>query len=285
MIVKTYSELSFFVNMFKNGNSDLLILESKGGLGKSRLFESVMSEEPYLRILSHVTPLEMFILGYKHRDLPILIDDVDGLMCNLENISLLKMFCETRDIKEVAWHTTSSILKNAEVPARYETRSKVCVLTNNFRELTKKVSALKDRGWHIQFKPTDSEILNKIKEIMSAIKKNVSLEEKQEVFNLLKDYSRFCDFSLRTYIKGLDLLNECKNKEVSWKEVFLRELNINPKLVLLNELLIKYPTDKERVQEWEEKGFSRRSFYDYKHVLVQKCGDISEMQGFLNVCS
>jgi len=100
MIVRTYSELSFFINMFKNGNSDLLILESRGGLGKSRLFESIMTEEPYLRILSHITPLQLFILGYKNLHKPILIDDVDGLLHNDENLSLLKMYCETRDIKE-----------------------------------------------------------------------------------------------------------------------------------------------------------------------------------------
>ncbi len=263
--------------MFKNGNSDLLILESRGGLGKSRLFESIMTEEPYLRILSHITPLQLFILGYKNLHKPLLFDDIDGLTNSDETLSLLKMFCETRDIKEIAWHTTSSLLKNAEVPPSYETKSKVCILTNNFRELTKKVSALKDRGWHIYFNPTDQEILNKIREIISGVKKEVALEEKLEVFNLIKEYSRFCEISLRTFVKGLDLFKECKNKEVSWKKILLNEMKINPKLVLLNDLLEKYKTDKERVEEWEKKGFSRRSFYDYKNLLVQKCGDNLEM--------
>ena len=78
MIVKTYAELAFFLNMFKNGNTELLIVESRGGLGKSRFVEEVLSESPYLRILSHVTPMQMFILGYKYRDLPIVVDDVDA---------------------------------------------------------------------------------------------------------------------------------------------------------------------------------------------------------------
>ena len=95
MIIKTYRELAFFVNMFKNGNADLLIIESRGGLGKSRFVENVMSEEPYLRILSHITPMRFFILGYQYKSLPIIIDDVDGLLNNEETVSLLKMFCET----------------------------------------------------------------------------------------------------------------------------------------------------------------------------------------------
>ncbi len=274
MLVTKYSDLTFFINMFKNNNCDLLIIESKGGCGKSRLFESVMSEEPYLRILSHITPMQMFILGYKYKDRKILVDDVDGLLNSDETISLLKMFCETREIKEIAWLTTSGILDKADVPPRYETRSKVCILTNSFKELTKKVSALKDRGWHIEFKPTDEEILGKIREIISDVPSKLSLEERFEVFNLIRDYSRFCDFSLRTFIKGLHLCTECKNKEIYWKQILLTEMKINPKLVLINDLIKKHNQDKERVEEWERQGLSRRSFYDYKNILVQKCGEI-----------
>lgn len=274
MIVKTYSELSFFLNMFKNGNCDLLIIESKGGLGKSRLFESILSEEPYLRILSHITPMKFFILGYKFKDKKILIDDVDGLLSQEENISLLKMFCETRETKEVAWLTTHNLLAQENIPLRYETNSKVCILTNSFKELTKKISALKDRGWYIEFNPTDEEILSKIKEIISDVPSSLPIEEKLEVFNLINEYSRFCDFSLRTFIKGLHLCTECKNKEVSWKKILLSEMKINPKLVLINDLIKKHNQDVQRVKEWEKKGFSRRSYYDYKNLLVQKCGEI-----------
>jgi hypothetical protein len=281
MLITKYSDLAFFINMFKNGNCDLLIIESKGGLGKSRFFESVMTEEPYLRILSHITPMQLFILGYKKKNMPILVDDVDGLMHSDDTISLLKMFCETREIKEVSWHTTSSLLKSAEVPPSYETKAKVCMLTNDFKGLTKKISALRDRGWYLQFKPTDEEILNKIKEIIHDVPSKLPLEEKLEVFNLLKDYSRFCDFSLRTFVKGLHLCTECKGKGVSWKQILLNEMKINPKLVLLNELIKKYPSDKERVKEWENKGFSRRSFYDYKHILVHKCGGLENMEDYL----
>jgi hypothetical protein len=260
--------------MFKNGNADLLIVESKGGLGKSRFIESVMAEEPYLRILSHITPMQMFILGYKYRNLPIIIDDVDGLMSNDENISLLKMFCETIESKEIAWLTTHNLLNQQNIPQRYETSSKVCILTNDFKDLTKKVSALKDRGWHIQFQPNDEEILGKIKEIIHVVEKETSYEDKLEVYNLIKQYARFCDFSLRTFVKGLHLCKECKERGIDWKKILLDDLKVNPKLVLVSDLIGKYSQDKERVEEWEKQGLSRRSYYDYKNILVQKCGEI-----------
>ena len=271
MIIKTYRELAFFVNMFKNGNADLLIIESRGGLGKSRFVENVMSEEPYLRILAHVSPMQMFILGYKYTGLPIVIDDCDGLLSSDETISLLKMFCETTETKEVAWLTTHNLLNQQNIPQRYETKSKVCILTNDFRELTKKISALKDRGWHIEFKPNDEEILKKIKEIISGIEQKVSYEEKLEVFNLINQYSKFCDFSLRTFVKGVQLYKECKDKGIDWKSILLNDLKINPKLVFLSNLLDSYKDDKERVSEWEKEGYSQRSYYNYKSLLVQKC--------------
>lgn len=260
--------------MFKNGNADLLIIESRGGLGKSRLIESIMSEGTYLRILSHITPMQMFILGYKYKNLPIIIDDCDGLLNSEETVSLLKMFCETIETKEIAWLTTHNLLNQLSIPQRYETKSKVCILTNDFKELTKKISALKDRGWHIEFKPSDEEILNKIKEIIPQTTSKLSYEEKLKIFNLIKTYSKFCEFSLRTFVKGIQLYEECKNKEVDWEKILLNDLKINPKLVLLSGLLENNSEDKARIKEWENQGFSKRSFYDYKNLLVQKCSHI-----------
>lgn len=282
MIIKTYSELSFFINMFKNGNADLVIIESSGGLGKSRLIETIMSEESHLRILSHITPMQMFILGFKYKNLPIIIDDCDGLLNSEETVGLLKMFCETIETKEIAWLTTHNLLNQLNIPQRYETKSKVCILTNDFKELTKKISALKDRGWYIEFKPNDEEILNKIREIIPLTNNKLSYEEKLEIFNLIKVYSKFCEFSLRTFVKGLQLYEECKNKEIDWKEILLNDLKINPKLVLLNSLLENNKGDKKRIEEWESQGFSRRSFYDYKNLLVQKCSHIPKIPAQLH---
>ena len=166
------------------------------------------------------------------------------------------------------------MLNQLNIPQRYETKSKVCILTNDFKELTKKISALKDRGWHIEFKPNDDEILSKIKGIISCVEKKVNYEEKLEVFNLIKQYSKFCEFSLRTFVKGVQLYKECKNKDIDWKSILLNDLKINPKLVLLNNLLENYKEDKERIEEWEKQGFSERSYYDYKRILLQKCSHI-----------
>lgn len=273
MIVRTYEELRFFVEMFKNGNCDLLIIESLGGYGKSSLVEEVMQDIRYLKILAHVTPMQLFILSYKFKNLPIVVDDVDCLLYNEQTVSLLKMLAETRETKEIAWFTTHKLLAEQEIPQKFETKSRIIVLTNDFHTVTKKIAALRDRGFYIVFKPTNEELLRKISEIKESYENGLTSKEKQEVYSLIEKYSKFCDISLRTLVKGLMLYKECNNgKHLNWREKLLKEMNISPKLILVDELMTNYKEDKERIPIWEQK-YSKRSFYDYKLKVMQKCSE------------
>ena len=271
MKVRTYKELEFFLDMFKKGNAELLIIESRGGLGKSRLVEDKLRNNRYLRILSHVTPMQLYILGYKFKDLPIIIDDVDGLLYNDQNISLLKMFCETRENKRVSWLSTCGLLKEEKIPLSYETKSRVLILTNDFQVLSKKLGALQDRGWFIQFEPNDREILDRINQIKDYCNVDLSKKEIEEVYRVIDQYSNFCKFSLRTFVKGLALFKQCKEMEIDWEDILLKEMGVNGKLILVSRCLESCESDKERIGMWESKGFSKRSFYDYKAMLMQKC--------------
>jgi len=272
MIIRTYKELEFYVQMFKNRNADLLILESSGGLGKTQLVEELMKETEYTKIVAHVTPLRLYTYCYENRDKPIVLDDVDSLLQDDNNIALLKMLCETSDTKEICWFSTTDILDKQGIPERYETKSRVIIICNNFKELSDKISAIKDRGWHLEFKPTDEEILNKMAEIKNKVYPEMPMVEKDEVYTLIKKYAKFCDITLRTFIKGLALFKECNNgRHLDWQSRLLESLDINQKLILLDNLLNQFDNDAARIGEWEKQGLSRRSFYNYKQKLVQKC--------------
>lgn len=269
MIVNTYDELKFYVEMFRNGNVDLLVIESNGGYGKSRLVQDVMRDIPYVRIVAHATPLSIYISGYNHLNKPMVFDDVDSLLMDDNNIALLKQFAETTNVKNVAWFSTSEILTNNKIPQAYETKSRVMIICNSFAELSKKVQALKDRGFFIQFEPTNHEIINKIKEIIKEVYPEIPLEDKERVLALLEQYSNFSNLSLRSFVKGIMLLKECKYRNINWEEKLLSQLNINPKLIFLDKLLSEYETEKERLEKWCQ-YYSERSYYDYKKVLISK---------------
>jgi len=270
MIIKTYKELSFYLEMFKNDNADLLILEGAGGLSKSRLVEEVMKDKEYLKIASHVTPMKLYTLGFEHQNLPIVFDDCECLLQNDSNIALLKMFCDTDETKEINWFTTSGILDKAGIPEKYETRSKVIIICNRFNELTEKISALKDRGFLLEFRPHNTEILAKMQELIPIIYPNVSIEEKTKVYKLIEKYSNVSEISLRTLIKGISLYKECVSKGIDWQTLLLNSLELNQKLILLDKLIREHEKDIDRIKVWEERGYSRRSYYDHKAKLSAK---------------
>jgi hypothetical protein len=275
MIITKYSDLAFFVNMFKNGNADLLVIESNGGYGKSRLIGEIMQDKECLMIFAHTTPLKLYMEAYLHKDLPIVIDDVNSLLQDNNNLSLLKMLCNTDEFKEVSWFSTSPILENNNIPSKYETKSRVAIICNRFDELTEKVSALRDRGLFLQFQPTNEEILAKMREIIPEIHQDMSIEEKTQVYNIIEKYANVCDISLRTLVKGIALFKECKERGIDWRSILLNSLEISPKLVLLDKILRDYEKEADRIKVWEENGFSVRSYYDYKKGLLSKTNCIN----------
>ena len=256
--------------MFKKGNTDLLMISSLGGLGKSRLADNIMKEVAHVKILSHITPISLFIIGHENKDLPLIFDDVDILINNKENVSLLKQFCETSRTKEIGWATTSKILDNEDVPHKYETKSRVLIITNDFNKLNKNVGALVDRGWHIEFEPTTDEILNKISEIKNHINNGLSDEQRDEIFRLIERFAKFGRVTLRTFVKGCQLYKHCQGQD-GWQEKLLSEMEIEPKLQIIDRLLSVYESDNERLNLWNSYGWSKRSFYDWKRKMMQKC--------------
>ena len=49
-----------------------------------------------------------------------------------------------------------------------------------------------------------------------------------------------------------------------WKEDLLKELGISDKLIKLNELLVKYDSDLDRLKEWT---WSKQTYYAYKKMV------------------
>jgi len=280
MIIKTYKELQFYLEMFRNGNADLMILEGPGGLSKSKMSAEIMKEQQHLRIVSHVSPMRLYSLGFENLNLPIIFEDTDCLLQNDSNIALLKMFTDTNEVKEINWYTSSSMLDQENIPEKYETRSKCLIICNSFDAVSDKISALRDRGIHIRFFPTTIEILNKMKEILPEVHKDLTTEEKLRVYYVIEKYANVCDnLSLRTLVKGLALFKECKNKGIEWQTLFLNNLELNQKLILLDSFMRQYKKEEDRIKAWEDAGFSKRSYYDYRNKLNAKLQTTSE-----NVC-
>ncbi len=271
MITTTYSELEFYAKMFRDGNAELVVIAGSGGMGKSRAVEELMKDTEHVRILSHISPMALFIAGYENCDEPIVFDDVDTLLNNKDCVALLKQFCETSPVKEIQWSTTSKALEEAGVPSRYETKSRVCIIANDFTRLNETIGALVDRGFMVNFQPTTQELLEKMREIKDRTNNSLTLEQKDEVYALIERFAKFGSVTLRTFVKGCQLYKHCSGNN-GWKERLMAEMEIEPKLQIIDRLLSEHETDMKRLEHWNNYGWSRRSYYDWKQKLVQKCG-------------
>ncbi len=238
--------------MFRKQNADLLIIMSKAGLGKTTLLKEIMKGREYVYINTHSTVLKTYVDLYDKRDVPVAFDDLSSILQNSTMVSLLKSLADTSPIKELHYNTTSKLIGNA--PESFKTTSNVCILLNEFDIRNKSLEPLLDRSFYISFTPSKKEILKKIKEIS----KNSMDNEKCVLDFIEENYQKIENFSLRTYIKAIQLYND---NPKSWKEKVMKMIGFDEKLVEYLKLTDKYSKVDDMIRNYK---WSRATFFRIK---------------------
>ncbi len=285
-----YQELSDFIRAFRDGHLNMLVVCSRGGLGKSETVQRTMQDHPVF-ISGHETPLDLYRKLYDGRDRLVVFDEIDGLLSNTANVGLLKQVCETREVKRVQWGSTDKraakidgllantanvgllkqVCETREIKrvqwgstdqraakidggvGHFHTRSRVCLLCNSFVLFNANVAALKTRGLAVQFVPSNREILDKIR----------TFATDSEIIEFLEEFHECIpEFSLRTY----RVLQDLKSAGLDWRRYAIDETEIPPKVLEIARLLESHDTDIERVERYSG---SRRDFYTRKPDAVE----------------
>src|SRR5437762_9714752 len=147
----TYERLEEYLRAFAQGHFHLLVLVGAGGLAKSRSVRAVLDQACWIE--GNATPFGMDVKLHRHRDQFVVIDDVDALYADRSGVRLLKCLCQTEEAKAVAWHSDARGLERQGVPREFTTKSRVVIITNDWRTLDKNVAALQDRGHVLFFQP------------------------------------------------------------------------------------------------------------------------------------
>ena len=142
------------------GHFHLLILVGSGGLAKSRSVRAALGGRGCW-IEGNATPFGMYAKLYRHRDQFVVIDDVDALYADRSGVRLLKCLCQTEEEKSVAWHSDARSLERQGIPREFTTKSRVVILSNDWKTLNKNVAALQDRGHVLLFQPSAAEVHRK----------------------------------------------------------------------------------------------------------------------------
>lgn len=247
--ISTYQELTEFIRAFADDHFNMLVICSRGGLGKTEETRHALDGEDVVRIGGHVTPLKLYELLYEGRDKQVLFDEIDGLLSNPKHVGLLKQLCETREEKRIMWASADPRAAEIDGGAGYfHTRSHVLMLCNSFTALSANVAALESRATMVRFLPKSIEILAQIK----------TFATDDDVVRFLKEFhASVPNLTLRTY----RLLVDLKNAEMDWQRYALEESDVPAKVIEIAELLTRYDTDLERISHYTG---SRRDFYNWK---------------------
>ncbi len=260
--IKDYKALYEYVSAFGYKKLNLLIIVSRGGLGKTFITEEALIQHGPIIFTGHVTPLgmyrELLQRNKEEKDFIVIFDDVDTLMLNKTNVALLKQLCDTREDKTIRYVTTSPILRGLQ--PEFETSCKVLMLMNDMKTEDKNLNALLTRAHLINFNPPDTEVIRQMK----------TFADDKEILKFIELYAPFSKtLNFRTYKRAVEL----KSVRLDWKQEVINELNVDQRLFEIETLLRKYKTDQDREKHFSD---SRATYYRYKKIFLSKNADFED---------
>lgn len=262
--LNSYEELGKFFQAFRKGNINLLVIESRGGLGKTSLAEKTIPNAKFIR--GHATPLSIYLEFHKEQPELVVFDDVETLLKNKRNTTLLKQICDTKPIKTVNYYSTHTV-DGLQIPSTITTGAKVLVLTNELGKQSKDIVALLTRGHYVKFNPTSDEVMKQIKsfkEIDSSI-----YEE------LLKVSVQCMDLNFRHYVKTKEL----KDSGLDWKKYLYEMSVLDKKLKAFLRVYHMDISEDEKAQLFcDLSGMSIRTYYNVKKDFADNNPSTAKLQ-------
>jgi hypothetical protein len=251
----SYERLEAYLKAFAEGHFHLLILIGGAGLGKSRSVRAALQGKGCW-IEGNATPFGMYARLYKHRDEFVVIDDVDGLYSDRSGVRLLKCLCQTEEEKAVAWHSDARSLERQGIPREFTTKSRVAILSNDWKTLNKNVAALQDRGHVVFFEPSAAEV---------HAQAGTWFDEPEIYAWFAANLHRVRHPSLRHYVRAREL----KAAGMDWTEILdLGDENRRERLAA--ELLASpaYDSMEARAAAFVKQGGGcRATFYNYRRKI------------------
>jgi len=220
------------------GNLNSLFIYGGGGMGKSTIVLSTLKEleQNYFYVSSYSTIVELVNFLYKNKDKNIVFDDFENLLKNDVALNILKsaLWGIGKENKRIVSYLTTS--QKLTAPAQFEFKGKCYFCLNEIPQDNPLLKALFSRSLKYNLDFNYKELMLLLAEISKLPYKELSLEQRQEVFNFIKENTdETClELSIRTLIKAFDLFETSFN---CWKNITLAFLKKDRNLSILKKLL------------------------------------------------
>lgn len=256
--IKTYDEFRHLISQFVAGLFRFLLIVGSSGLSKSQSVKRAVGNRSHLFLETHATAFGMYHALFEHRDLPVIIDDLDNIYCDPASVRILKCLCNTDSIKQLRWPSRHADILSGQIPASFATSSPVCLIANEWKTKNANVEAIEDRAIVVHFVPSAVEIHAKVADWF----------DDAEVYGFVGEFLSFIPrHSMRHYKKGLELRQASAE---TWKERLLEIMGVDEHVRAIVPLITSpdYASDAERIAAFEAAGHgSRATFYRWKKLL------------------
>jgi len=198
--------ITAMVNMAVAGTTTALVISGSGGLGKTytvlqALAENDLGEADYAVIKGYTTARGLYDSLYENNGKIVVFDDCDSVLDDRVAMNLLKGALDTTTTRTVSWNSS---LNTGSTPSQFAFTGRIIFISN--KPLNKIPQPILSRSLFVDVTMTTAEKLERIRQIMTALKPELALEVKTEVLALIERVSdRIHDLNIRTFIKACEI--------------------------------------------------------------------------------
>lgn len=272
-----YGNLKNYVRMVTGGYTNLLMLDAKGGLGKTHnvlktLSEEYESDDRYVHQKGFTTPLELYKILWMARqgDCTLFLDDMSGVTGNTKAIDMLKAATDTQGAENVVEYRTSRdidhpYMDDETLPNSFTFRGSIIMSFNDTPD-NRHFDALMDRGTYYNFHLSYQERLDVIREIakiedFSAL----SVEQQHETVDWITTVTDpSFDVTIRTFEEICKMREFGQDTNANWQEMALEIFNVDYREYRIIEMREAMNMSvEEQVETWcNEFDLSKSTYYD-----------------------
>lgn len=273
-----YGNLRNYVRMVTGGYTNLLMLDAKGGLGKTHnVLETLREEYDDDRMWVHqkgfTTPLELYKTLWQARfeDGTLFLDDMSGVTSNSKAIDMLKAATDTQGAENVVEYRTSRDIDHPHIdgeslPNTFTFRGSI-VMSFNDTPSNRHFDALRDRGTYYEFRLSYQERLDLIDAIAELDDfSSLTVPEQREIADWIRTVtdSSF-EVTIRTMEEICQMYDFARSQpSADWQEMALEIFDVDYRKYRIIEMreADEMPVA-EQVETWcEEFGMSESTYYD-----------------------
>jgi hypothetical protein len=261
--LSTYAEFRDYLANFGDGIYRFLWIIGRPGVCKTEsILAATRGRKVYYRKAGRLTPLQFHIDCYRHRGMPVILDDGEHHLEDPLGRRQVRAMGDTAPTKLMCYGTTSRAL--GDVPQQYYTTSSLCIISNR----AALDDAIQSRAVILHFDPTNHEVHRAVAEWYWS----------QVVHDWVGSHvSRLRPLDARWYV----IADQDRRAGLDWRKIILDAHALDRASCLVQDLERDpaCPTREDRARRFVEqlagcKGASRNSYFRLRKRL-EKEGKLS----------